>query len=63
MSNTDAVIMLKELLPLNISSDIGHMGECPLMLRGYPKYETPPCSIECATIRSVVKILERDDNE
>ena len=63
MSKIDVVIMLEELLPLKINDNIGHMKECPLMLRGYPKYESPPCSIECATIRSVVKILKRELNE
>lgn len=57
MSNTEILTMLKELLPLKIDLEIGHMEECPLVLRGYPKYESPACSLECATIRSVVKLL------
>ncbi len=59
--NEVVIIMLEELLPLKINDDIGHMEECPLMLRGYPKYESPPCSIECAIIRSAVKILKREE--
>ncbi len=55
--------MLNELLPLKINSDIGHMEECPLMLRGYPKYESLPCSLECATIRDAVKLLWKELNE
>ena len=57
--------MMEDLLPLNIPSnlpnnDIPHMEECPLVLRGYPKYETPPCSLECNIIRSAVKILRKE---
>ncbi len=57
--------MMEDLLPLNIPSnlpnnDIGHMEECPLALQGYPKYESPPCSLECNTIRSVIKILRKE---
>ena len=63
MCHSNALVILEELLPLKVNSYIGHMKECPLMLRGYPKYESPPCSLECAIIRSVVKILRRDTNE
>ena len=57
--------MMEEVLPLSIPSslsnnNIGHMEECPLVLRGYPKYESPPCSLECNIIRSVVKILNKE---